>query len=156
MDSPFKKQSKWTPEIWDKILGALRLGNTRSAAVGYAGVTQRTFYVWMERSEELRDQVMQAEAHAEVRVVTRLQKSIIDGSVQAQLEWLKRRRRKDWGDHMGMDMSVTIANPAAALQKKLEALASQKELEAGELAELEAGVAAEAEQELEGINETAF
>ncbi len=80
------------------ILDALKMGNTRRASAAYAGIATSTFYLWMKENRTFSDAVTHAEAIAEVGHVGVLAKSAISGDWRASLEWLKRRRRIEWGD----------------------------------------------------------
>ena len=80
------------------IVHALQMGNTRTASWQYAGVSHQTFYRWLNENVKFCEAVTRAEATAEVGHVGVLAKAAIDGDWRASLEWLKRRRRKEWGD----------------------------------------------------------
>jgi hypothetical protein len=82
------------------IIWALQLGNTRRAASGFAGVSPDTFYRWMSENRTFSDAVEIAESTAEVGYVAVLATAAQKGSVRAAIEWLKRRRRPEWGDKL--------------------------------------------------------
>jgi hypothetical protein len=67
------RPSKLTPAVEEKLLGALRLGNFRSIAARFAGISPATFYRAMAdhrpRFREFREAVEQAEATAEVQII---------------------------------------------------------------------------------------
>lgn len=84
--------SKRTPEREAAIMNALRAGNTRRAAAEFAGVDHATFYRWLERDATLRDDVIKAEADAEVRFLNQIAKAAVDGTWTAAAWWLERRR----------------------------------------------------------------
>lgn len=80
------------------IVDALKMGNTRTASWQYAGVSHQTFYNWMRDNLKFLEAVTRAEATAEVGHVGVLAHAAIGGDWRASLEWLKRRRRVEWGD----------------------------------------------------------
>lgn len=149
--------NKFTPEAKKKILDALRVGNTRRASAGAAGISKSLFYEWIQKGEKAKsgefldflDAVTRAEAECEVQNVAILKKAASgwdtkatrtktksyqeiylkdDGTPvlgedgkplrkivtetetvttegrefdwRASLEWLKRRKRADWGDSL--------------------------------------------------------
>jgi hypothetical protein len=67
------RPSKLTPAVEEKLLGTLRLGNFRSTAARFAGISPATFYRAMAdhrpRFREFREAVEQAEATAEVAII---------------------------------------------------------------------------------------
>lgn len=80
------------------IVEALKMGNTRTASWQYAGVSHQTFYRWLHENVKFCEAVTRAEATAEVGHVGVLAQAAIGGDWRASLEWLRRRRRVEWGD----------------------------------------------------------
>lgn len=91
------RPTKQEPDTEQRILTALRAGNTRKAAAGYGGIDERTLERWMQRNVGFVGRVKLAEAEAEVSVVTRLLTQIQAGDVAAIRFWLERRRSETWG-----------------------------------------------------------
>jgi hypothetical protein len=87
----------WRKEVQDKILSALRGGNTRQDSYLWAGIDASTFYSWLDRRDGFDKEVIQAEAHAKVTMVTCLKTAATSGSWQAALAWLERRYPREWG-----------------------------------------------------------
>lgn len=112
-----------TPAVQARIVKALRDGNSRKVAATFGGVAASTFYEWMKTFPVFSDAVEQAEDEAERRMVASIAKaatgfkttktkttvgpnglatteSVVTNSFawQAALEWLKRRRKAEWGD----------------------------------------------------------
>ena len=77
------RPSKLTPEIQQKIVWALRLGNYRKSAAEYAGVSERTLCDWMRRGTEethgayadFCQEVVAAEQAAEIRALGVIQQA---------------------------------------------------------------------------------
>lgn len=95
---------KFTPEVIQCILDALRTGNNRTTAAKYAGICYRTLYYWIRagknpaadaRFKEFRAQVKKAEAEAVVRNVALIQAA---ASTQwtAAAWWLERSHPLQW------------------------------------------------------------
>ena len=73
---PPGRPTKFTPEVQQRILDALKGGNYRETAAQYAGIGLETFYGWMARGRagepgfrEFAEAVEQAIAQAEIRDV---------------------------------------------------------------------------------------
>lgn len=98
------RPSKLTPELQERIVQAIRAGNYVATAVAYAGISQSTFYRWMERGKRQRggrfrefwEAIARAEAEAEVRNVALIQKEAQKNAVHAEW-WLERRFPDRWG-----------------------------------------------------------
>lgn len=97
-------RSKLTPEARAKILSALRAGMTRSAAAGLAGAHKSQMTRWCERFATFATECDIAEAEAEARFTAVVTKSAHEGNPKIALQWLKRRRREDWGDSQQADV----------------------------------------------------
>ena len=94
------RKTKRTPEVEKRILDALRVGATREDAFGAAGISERTFYEWMEQFPQFSQSVVHAESACAVRMSARIYQEATaeKGDWKAALEYLKRRRRAEWGD----------------------------------------------------------
>lgn len=91
------RPTKCNPEIEKKICDALRIGATRTAAYGAAHVSHTSFLEWLKRFPAFLASVTHAEAEAELRFTAIVTKAAQDGDAKYALEWLKRRRKYDWG-----------------------------------------------------------
>ena len=124
-----RRYVRWTPELWEQILNALRAGNSRTASYEYVGVSLASFYNWLKDEERLAD-VLQAEAVAETRVQLRMQQLINNGNPYMIDSWLKRRRAKDWAEkqiieqtnRVGEDAEGEAVDPMAEVFAKLDKL----------------------------------
>ena len=121
------RPTKLTQERQDKIVTALRAGNYRVAAYGYAAISHQTFLNWMERGEaesdhvkagkkarakeriylDFFDAVTRAEAAAEVEAVAMVRKAMPD-DWRAAMEFLRRRHVDRWGKTVS---EVTVDTP---------------------------------------------
>lgn len=102
------RPSKFSQDTADRILSALRAGNTRTASALYVGVDYSTLKRWSDRNAEFRAALDRAEAEAEVRYVAVLAKAANEGDTGAAKWWLERRRSEDWRErkelqHTGKD-----------------------------------------------------
>ena len=98
----------------DAIIENLRIGATRTAAVGAAGISRETFYVWLKENLTFSDAVTQAEAQAEIGHTLALAKASAS-DWRASESWLKRRRRADWGDNIAVGADKEAARILAEL-----------------------------------------
>jgi hypothetical protein len=98
-------KNKLTPETQDKICNALRAGNHAKVAAEFGGVSETTFFRWMQEGEaatsgakrEFWEAIKKAEADAEVQRVARIAKAGQDGVWQADAWWLERKFPERWG-----------------------------------------------------------
>jgi hypothetical protein len=112
------RPSKLTPQLEAAIMQSLRLGNTRTAACKYVGLSLRQFERWMKSSVAFCRAVEQAEGAAQVRVVGRLIEAIDGGSVRAMIYWLSCRGGPEWKPRTQVDVEVSIAR-ARAIAREL-------------------------------------
>lgn len=97
----------FTDERRELCLKALAMGYTRTAACAAAGIDKQTFYNWLSNStdstqghgspESFAQLVEQAEARAQGRAETIIVSRISEDPSLAW-RWLRRHRRRDWGD----------------------------------------------------------
>jgi transposase len=97
---------KLTDEITERIAMLIRAGNTVEIAAAATGISQATFYAWMERGSrdgrsdarfrEFRDTVETARNDAEAILVTRIAKAASGGSWSAAAWLLERRFPERW------------------------------------------------------------
>jgi len=109
------RPTKRTPALEQRLMGALRAGNTRRAAASFAGVSEDSLQRWERRSAAFADALKKAEADAEVRHVANIAKAAQDGTWQASAWWLERRRPDDYGRRERVDLDVYIRERAAEL-----------------------------------------
>ncbi len=117
------RPSKLTPEVTDKIVAAIRAGNYAHVAADYAGISEPTFYRWLQKGKtetqgkfhDLYVAVRHAESEAEVRAVAIIQSHMAD-NWQAAMAYLSRRYPSRWGlrQHLALDL-----NPREELAKLL-------------------------------------
>lgn len=101
---PKGKPYKLTPEVTQKVMEALRGGNTRMAAAEYAGISYDSFARYFDADVTFGDSVKQAEAECEVRCVALVQKAAVT-TWQAAAWWLERRRKEVYGRFLNVDLS---------------------------------------------------
>jgi hypothetical protein len=139
------RPTKLTPEVQDKIVAAIRAGNYQETAASYAGISEKTFYEWMNRglsddpSEshfgEFREAVEKAKAAAEVRDVILIDKAAQDGSWQAAAWKLERKFPNKWGRVQRTE--ITGADGGAIKVEMLAKETLRGKFEAAERAALE-------------------
>jgi hypothetical protein len=98
------RPTKLTPETQARIIQALEAGNYFETACGYAGITSRTGYGWLEKGREetsgiyfqFFQAVEKATSQAELKNVAIIQRAAMD-TWQAAAWWLERRAPDRWG-----------------------------------------------------------
>jgi len=126
------RTNKYEPERVEKIVQALKAGNTRRCASALVGINENTFTQWMKAHLDFREQVTQAEAEAEARNVAMVAKAAAEHDVtitkhkvvkdgkgnvtceitetitrkewdaQAAEWWLERRKPQDYGRRLAI------------------------------------------------------
>lgn len=92
------RPTKYSPETAKDVLDTLSLGCSRKAAAEAAGIDQDTLANWMRRYSDFSAAVLRTEAEVERSAVVSVRKAWMAGDWKAAIEWLKRRRPKEWGD----------------------------------------------------------
>jgi transcriptional regulator with XRE-family HTH domain len=109
--------SKFTEPRVEAALNALRMGCTRQAAAGAAGVSRVTFWRWMD-DETFRSEVEKAEAVAEA-TYTAIVANAAPKSWQAAAWWLERRQWREYGRHERVDVTFDAKAEARRLADEL-------------------------------------
>lgn len=125
-----------TPEVRAKLLRALKLGLTRTAAASVAGISGRTLRRWVERGEkgeepfaDLLEAVEVAEGRAQGRITLGLIKASDDDPKIAQ--WLLERRwPDDWQKRTTEAHDVDVRDERAASEMMAAADEVRRRLEA--------------------------
>lgn len=106
------RPSKLTPHAQETIVAALRVGATYEHAALVAGITYRTFRLWMQEGERTThgrffhffQAVKRAEAEAAVKWLARIEQAADDGVWQAAAWKLERRYPEQWGRRDKVDV----------------------------------------------------
>lgn len=115
------RKHKLTPEVQEKICQYIEAGNYAKVACVAAGVSESTFYEWIQRGKQaiekkrhnkfsvFSESIALSFAKSEVRNVAILSKAGMSGEWRASLEWLARRANERWGtkDHITQDIKLT-------------------------------------------------
>lgn len=102
------RPTKITKEIIETIAKEVLHGASYQAAARAGGIHYDTFNEWMKKGREgksgiyveFSESLETANAQCEVNMVRVIQSAAAKGDWKAALEWLKRRRRGEWGDNM--------------------------------------------------------
>lgn len=126
------RRAKRSPEREQAILNALKVGNTRRASAGAAGISHELFYQWINADLAFLDAVEKAEAEAEQRFLGQVAVAAAGGTWTAAAWWLERRKYQDYGRRDKVEMSID-------LRRETERIAAEMGLDPVEvLAEAEA------------------
>lgn len=100
------RKTKLTPAVRRKIVDAIRAGNHANVAARLAGISESTFYRWMQRGEDeteadprfckFWESVKKAEAEAEDAMVKVIVKAATGGSWVAAMAYLERKFPERW------------------------------------------------------------
>jgi hypothetical protein len=132
-----------TPEIADRIVNMLKLGNYQETAAAAAGIDARTLRRWLHRGASREEEpyatfaarVLEAEASAESRHVGTLYSASREDWRAAA--WILSRKSPDrWGDKVQQMIEVSgAATPAQAARLVREAFGDKVLSDASESAE---------------------
>jgi primosomal protein N'' len=122
------RPTKYDAERAERILSALRAGNTRKAACAFGAISDETFANWCRRYLEFLEAVRKAESDAEVRRVANIAKAGNEGDWRADAWWLERRRHQDWGrkDRIELVTAVRLLAQQEGLTEEETTLAVQE------------------------------
>jgi hypothetical protein len=118
------------PEVQANVVKVLRLGNYRSAAATFAGISLRTMERWMKLGESrpgseyeaFRSVVLKAEVEAEIGCVSRI---LLDGQRDARhAEWWLEHRDGEWRN--GPGKPARLPTPAQPEQISTDLLADDE------------------------------
>lgn len=151
------RPSKLTQARHNKIVADIRAGNYAQIAAVASGITEQTYYNWLNRGAEHKasddpelrgsiyakffEAIKRAEAEAEVKQLRAMQ---TDDKWQRRAWWLERRFPKRWGQKQSLELSGPDGGPVevtdnsraeleAFLADRKEAIAeAQKALASGE------------------------
>ena len=115
------RPSKLNPETHAVIVDAILHGATYKDASEAAGVSYDTFNEWVKAGREagrgkffeFSEAVGVANAQCAVNFTRVIQSAAAKGDAKYALEWLKRRRRAEWGDNVdvttqGNSINITL------------------------------------------------
>jgi hypothetical protein len=100
-----------------KLEQALRLGATYKVAAAYAGISEATFIRWRQRAEhaapgtplaELRDRIAQAEGHAAIFLLAKIDQAAKSGDWHAAAWLLSRRYPHLYGPNVRGDLQLDM------------------------------------------------
>lgn len=111
---PAGRPTKYNKEVAEKFITCIRNGMTIQASCMMNGIIDDTYANWMKGKSEFSEQVRIAQGQARARFELVVSKA---GTVDPKyaLEWLKRRARDDWGDHVTHELDREIAGLMEAL-----------------------------------------
>lgn len=112
------RPSKLTPEVIQTLTSAIGLGASYVDACEAARISYSLFAEWMKKGREQKkgeyadflEAIKAEEAAATLRHLAVINNAAAKGDWKASLEWLKRRRRGEWGDN------VDVTSGGAPLQ----------------------------------------
>lgn len=98
------RPTKLTRVVCERIALLIRSGNTVEVAAAAAGISEASFFAWMDRGEEadtgiyreFYDAIEQARAESEALQVERISRAANNGSWQAAAWLLERRYSERW------------------------------------------------------------
>ena len=119
-------------KVRETLLENLRMGMTIEAAHTLAGVSETTYYRWIEEDEKWAEEVAAANCYGEAVMLTKLDRCAEERSDWRAYAWrLSRRFPKSYGDLKQVDLNVTKQSDGSAevlsMMKQIEALHAKNE-----------------------------
>lgn len=115
------RTTKLTSELIQKIATAIRAGNYAKVAAALVGISEATYYSWLEQAKkpdasplllEFLESVERAEALAEIESVTRIRQAADNGTWQAASWLLERKHGERWGRNDKIRQEISGPNGA--------------------------------------------
>lgn len=125
------RPTKYTPERREKLLTALRDGNTHRAACAQGCIDQGTFIDWQRRYPDFANAVKRAEAEAELKHVANITKAS-ETNWTASAWWLERRFPDDWGRKDRLDIRLLLDRERERVRTDAEAAGLDADLAVAE------------------------
>jgi hypothetical protein len=102
---------RYSDAVKRKLLAALRIGMTRYGAAGSAGIHPSTFYEWINKDDDWRAKVEEAEAFGAASYegdLSSLRRPATPPAVRMRAVefWLSRRRSKDWKEQTAVELTL--------------------------------------------------
>lgn len=97
-------------DAWDKIIGLVQQGIPIVHAVEFCGFAKTSLYEWVERYPEAREEMEQAKAEGELRLVHGLYEAAARDP-RFGLEMLSRRRTAEWGKQDRVEVTGKDGGP---------------------------------------------
>lgn len=121
------RPSKFNADREKRILEALSAGVSRKTAAEYAGIDQDTLIRWMQRYASFADAVIEAETKVEVSAVVSVRQAWMSGDWRAAIEWLKRRRHREWSEIHRVEIIDSVREMARATGADEQAAVAEAE-----------------------------
>jgi transposase len=102
------RPSKRTPESEERILDALRDGQTKSAAAAHGGISESTLYAWAADFPEFSEALEKAENTGKYKLISEIR---ADKSWQAKAWLTERRWPKEFGRREHVEMTGADGGP---------------------------------------------
>jgi transposase len=121
------RPSKYNPERSARVLEALRAGSSYRDAAEYAGIDEDTLGNWRKRYSDFSEAVVAAEAGVAIRAVLTIRQAFTEGDWKAAAFWLERRRNKEWGRQVKVEIINTVREMARSLGADEDAAVAEVE-----------------------------
>lgn len=121
------RPTKYTPDLERRFLQVLESGVSRKTAAEYVGIDEKTVINWMRRYSSFSSAVIQAESKVEVSAVMSIRQAWMNGDWRAGIEWLKRRRSKDWSETHRLEIINSVREMARETGKDEDAAVAEAE-----------------------------
>lgn len=130
------RPSTFTPEVDEKLVGAVRAGNFRQVAAGYAGVPYRTLSSWLRQGRLCRDgpfgdfchRFIEAERSAEIDMVEVVVSAARRGDARHAEWWLERKHPARWSQRIQVTIDEELSSFLAMCKAELDEVAYRRVL----------------------------
>ena len=116
--------------VREELLANLREPMSIKAAYILAGISERTYYRWIEEDEEWAQEVEMAKRYSEAVMVAKVQRmSEEKGDWRGIMSLLKHRFPDEYGDRQQIELNQTVSDGGAALVVQMIEQTDQRVLE---------------------------
>lgn len=99
------RRTKYTPDTIKAILDAIKVGGSDVDACAHAGISQDTFYEWMNSKSEFSEQVTRARTDGKLARIGRIVQAGVKGDWRADAWYLERR----WPEEYAQQLVIKVA-----------------------------------------------
>jgi hypothetical protein len=119
------RKDNWS--AFDEAYRALRVGLSRKDVAPMLGISENTFYLWMQRGaagqkyyDEFYEKVCEAERQVKITCTTSLVRAALKGDWRAGLAFLERKFPGEWAQHINVKQGAMDIDLSALSDEELD------------------------------------
>lgn len=96
-----------TPETVNKLEQAFAIDASVEEACSYANISRQTFYDWIKKNQKFSDRIADLRQRPVLLARQTVAKKIPE-SYQNAMDYLKRKKKMEFGDNLSLDANIRI------------------------------------------------